>query len=197
MRPQILLTLTACACLLTGCASEGVKPSAPLATPTLMRIVADADMASAAGQYDKAYALLKSGAAAYPADKTPWLRMAQIRFDRGQYSDAIGNASEVLRRDPDDKQANGIVALSGLRLSTKALGDLTRKNNVSAPLRAEARDLSKLLRANLGDDVAVAPAAAQPKATRAAGAKAVRDAAAAKLKGTPPSAAADPFGGLK
>ena len=197
MRSHPLLTLSACVCLLAGCATDTVAPAAPAAPPTLARLVSDADTASAAGQYDKAYALLKSGTLAYPADKTPWLRMAQLRYDRGQYSDAIGSAVEVLRRDPDDKQANGLVALSGLRLSTKALADLTRKNNVSAPLRTEARDLARLLRANLGDEVAAAPPGAPAKGGRASAAKAVREAAAGKGKAAPAGPAADPFGGLK
>jgi hypothetical protein len=45
--------------------------------------------------------------------------MAQMRFDSTNYGEAIVNALEALERDPDDTLANSIVAVSGLRVTSK------------------------------------------------------------------------------
>ncbi|UQV47656.1 tetratricopeptide repeat protein [Janthinobacterium lividum] len=157
--------------------------------------MSDADAAARAGQYERAMTLLQGGGSSYPADKAPWLQMAQMKFDRGQYGDAIGHALEALERDPDDKVANSIVAVSGLRLSGKALADLSRQNNLNGSLRSEAQDLAKLLRASIGEDVLVPPAKRPPAAGKRA---------ATSGSGTPAAkgaaqqgSAADPFSGLK
>ncbi|MEG1323710.1 MAG: hypothetical protein RSD99_02395, partial [Janthinobacterium sp.] len=165
------------------------------AAPTLAQVMSDADAAARAGQYERAMTLLRGGGSSYPADKAPWLQMAQMKFDRGQYGDAIGHALEALERDPDDKVANSIVAVSGLRLSGKALADLSRQNNLNGSLRSEAQDLAKLLRASIGEDVLVPPAkrpsaGGKRAATSGSGAPAAKGAAA-------PGSAADPFSGLK
>jgi hypothetical protein len=154
--------------------------------------MADVDAAVLAGQNDKAYALLKGAGTAFPTDKTPWVRMAQMRFDSTDYGQAIVDALEALERDPDDTLANSIVAVSGLRVTSKALADLSQKNNLSGNVRTEAQELAKLLRSSLGEEVLVAnggrPAAARP--TNAPGRKAIA---------TPPArpASNDPFGALK
>src|SRR6202008_3126435 len=111
--------------------------------------------ASSAGKKEQAVTLWKEAAQAYPADKTPWLSIAQTRYETGQYGDAIINAQEVLVRDPNDTLANSIIAISGLRLSTRALADLSRQNNLSGSLRTESQDLAKLLRESLGESVLV------------------------------------------
>ncbi len=54
--------------------------------------------------------------------------------------------------------ANSIAAVSGLRVASKALAELTRKNNLSGNVKTEAQDLAKLLRTSLGEDVLVAAA---------------------------------------
>ena len=177
--------------LLAGCTTP--EPAAPkkAAAPTLAQVMSDANAAARAGQYERAMDLLKGGGVSYPTDKAPWLQMAQMKFDRGQYGDAIGHALEALERDPDDKVANSIVAVSGLRLSGKALADLSRQNNLNGSLRSEAQELAKLLRVSIGEDVLVPPA----KRSVAAG-KRGASAPAAAAKGTQGSAA-DPFSGLK
>jgi predicted Zn-dependent protease len=157
--------------------------------------MADVDGAVMAGQTDKAYTLLKSAGASFPTDKTPWVRMAQMRFDSTDYGEAIVNALEALERDPDDTLANSIVAVSGLRVTSKALADLSQKNNLSGNVRTEAQELAKLLRSSLGEEVLVAnggrPAA---KPTNTTG---------KKPGGTTPTAPTvraasnDPFGALK
>jgi predicted Zn-dependent protease len=198
MTMKRLLPSLICAALLSACAATGpgagIKSAGGIA-PAL----ADADTALKAGRSDQAFALLKSAGAAYPSDKTPWLRMAQLRFDAGNYGEAIVNALEALERDPDDMLAHSIVAVSGLRVSSKALADLTQKNNLSGTVRTEAQDLARLLRSSLGEEVLVPgpgknvarAAPARKPAIAAAPPPAVAPAARAA------STSSDPFGALK
>jgi len=197
MKPATMLPRIACfasALLLAACATPDQPAPKKPAAPTLAQVMSDADAAARAGQYERAMILLQRGGSSYPADKAPWLQMAQMKFDRGQYGDAIGHALEALERDPDDKVANSIVAVSGLRLSGKALADLSRQNNLNGSLRSEAQDLAKLLRASIGEDVLVPPArrpaAAAGKRAAGSGTPAAKGAAA-------PASGADPFSGLK
>jgi len=192
----------ALAAMLAACASTPPAATTAKRVPTVAAAMAEADAAMVAGQNDKAYAVLKNATTAFPTDKTPWVRMAQMRFDSTDYGAAIVDALEALQRDPDDTLANSIVAVSGLRVTSKALADLSQKNNLTGNVRTEASELAKLLRVSLGEDALVpgARGGAQRKdgssrRTAAAGAGAVP-------AGTPtprPSGAAsnDPFGALK
>jgi hypothetical protein len=97
-------------------------------------------------------------------------------------------------RDPNDRLANSIIAISGLRLSTRALADLSRQNNLSGSIRTESQDLARLLRESLGEQVLVPPPAP------AAPARAVAAKGRARPKAKPAatgSTGADPFGALK
>jgi len=126
--------------------------------------------------------------------------MAQMRFESNNYGEAIVNALEALHRDPDDTLANSVVAVSGLRLSSKALADLTRKNNLSGTVRSEAQDLARLLRNSLNEEVLVTPPGgtrvtrkeSKPKAP-AAGAATTTTTASSQ----PKPGVAGPFGALK
>ena len=162
---------------LAGCATGGGGTAAVSNTVAADTAFAEADAALAAGQGEKAVSLLKAVAVAHPVDKKPWVRMAQIRFDANDYGDAITHAQEALERDPDDTLAYSILAVSGLRVASKALADLTRKNNLQGSVRSEAQDLAKLLRTSLGEDVLVqtrsAPRKETPRARPAAPAPAV------------------------
>jgi len=188
------------ALLLTACATDGsMVRNEPRPTMSLDRALAEADTAVSAGQNDKAMTVLKNAAASYPADKTPWLHMAQLKFDHGSYGEAIIDAQEALQRDPADKLGNSIVAVSGLRLSTKALSDLSQQNNLNGSLRSEAQELAKLLRSSLGEDVLV-PTQANPAHKPPPGPvkKAASTAAApAKNSKSNNQANADPFDALK
>jgi predicted Zn-dependent protease len=179
-----------CAALLTACAGMNGSGSKP---PTLAAAMTDADAAVMAGQSDKAYSILKNASSAFPTEKTPWLRMAQMRYDTKDYGEAIVNALEALERDPDDTLANSIVAVSGLRVSSRALADLTQTNNLSGPVRSEAQDLAKLLRGALGEEKLV-----PEQTTRAIARKeAAKRTAAAAPAPHPAAASSDPFGALK
>ncbi|WP_295994307.1 hypothetical protein [Rugamonas sp.] len=195
MKPHHLLPCLACVLLLSACADGGGLRADGHPAVALDRALADADRAVSAGQTDQAQTILKNAATTYPADKTPWLHLAQIKFDRASYGEAIMNALEALQRDPNDKLGNSIVAVSGLRLSTKALADLSQQNNLNGSLRSEAKDLARLLRASLGEDVLV-PTGAAPTARQAASAK-KSPPRAAHGREAPPAGGDDAFGGLK
>jgi tetratricopeptide (TPR) repeat protein len=166
-----LLPSLICVAALAACAGPAPAPvakSMPMASA-----LADADAAAKAGRGDEAYTILKSAAVANPTDKAPWLRMAQMRFDDKNYGEAIVNGLAAIERDPDDMLAYSLVAVSGLRVSSKALGDLTQKNGFSGSVRNEAQDLANLLHTTLKVEkivpTKIAPArAATPKAATAA-----------------------------
>jgi Flp pilus assembly protein TadD len=155
----------ACAALLSACAT----PPPPKAPVTLASLMEQAELALKAGKNGEAVALLQSAVAAFPADKVPRLRMAQVQFEGQHYGAAISHAQDVLERDPEDMYAHSIVAVSGLRVSSKALTDLVTKNNLTGTVRAEAQDLAKLLRAHIGADIIVPPA--KVKSPKPAGVK--------------------------
>jgi predicted Zn-dependent protease len=156
-RTSQLLGAIVCVATLSACATAPQTTQA-LAKPSLQSMLAQAGTASGSGQKEQAVTLWKQAAVAYPSDKSPWLSIAQTRYEAGQYGDAIVNAQEVLVRDPNDTLANSIIAISGLRLSTRALSDLSRQNNLSGSIRTESQDLAKLLRESLGETVLVPPA---------------------------------------
>jgi Tfp pilus assembly protein PilF len=156
---------------LSACTTAPVAPQVA-AKPSLQSMLAQAGTASSSGQKEQAVKLWQQAAQAYPSDKSPWLSIAQTRYEAGQYGEAIVNAQEVLVRDPNDTLANSIIAISGLRLSTRSLADLSRQNNLSGSIRTESQDLAKLLRESLGETVLVPPRApAQQAATPARRAK--------------------------
>lgn len=192
MRKSLTAVLIGAA-MLTGCATDSpVLRGEKHGLQTLESMLADADRAAAAGQHEKWHGVLKAAAANYPAEKAPWLQMAQMRFDRGNYSDAIAHAQEALQRDPADKQAHSIIAVSGLRLSTRSLAELSQQSNLGS-VRNEAQELARMLRATLGEEVLV-PVAGGIKGPR-------KIAPPIKLplprSTSNPSTSADPFGALK
>lgn len=193
-RTSQLLGAIVCVATLSACATAP-QSSQALAKPSLQSILAQAGTASGSGQKEQAVTLWKEAAAAYPSDKAPWLSIAQTRYEAGQYGDAIINAQEVLVRDPNDTLANSIIAISGLRLSTRSLADLSRQNNLSGSIRTESQDLAKLLRESLGETVLVPPAPA-PTQT-AAPARGKVPAAAKKGKAKSGETSANPFDALK
>jgi tetratricopeptide (TPR) repeat protein len=145
-----LSRIGAAAALLAALSACSTAPKVP-ATPQLQDLLSEAGKAAAGGNKEQAVTLWKQSAALFPAEKAPWSHIAQTRYEAGQYGDAIQAALEVLVRDPNDKLANSIIAISGLRLSTRALNDLSRQNNLSGSLKNESQELAKLLRESLGE----------------------------------------------
>ncbi len=150
IKKRVLTSILSIA-VLAGCASTTPAP-APKAAP-MASAMAEADAAVKAGRSDQAYTILKAAAVAHPTDKSPWLRMAQLRFDDKNYGEAIVTGLQAIERDPDDMLAYSLVAVSGLRVSSKALGDLTHKNGFSGSVRSEAQDLATLLHTKLGGPI--------------------------------------------
>jgi tetratricopeptide (TPR) repeat protein len=177
-----------CALTLSACSTAPTKPAAPA---SLQELLSKASDASAAGKKEQAVTMWQQAAAAYPADKAPWTSIAQTRYDAGQYGEAILGAQEVLVRDPNDQLANSIIAISGLRLSTRAIGDLSRQNKLTGTTRSESHDLAKLLRENLGDPILVPVTPARPPAVAE---RTTRTPAAKKPAAKPD---VDPFSTLK
>lgn len=179
---------------LAGCATDmPLQRGDSARLQTLESMLADADRAAAGGLQEKSHAVLKAAAEKFPAEKAPWLQMSQMRFDRGNYSDAIVQAQQVLERDPADKQAHSIIAVSGLRLSTRSLAELSQQSNLGGSVRSEAQELARMLRTTLGEEVLV-PVAGAGKAPR----KTAMPIKPPAPRGAPnPSTAADPFGALK
>ncbi len=127
MRIHYLIPLLAAVALLSSCAEmeAAPKPLTPIAA------IAEAELVFKAGRHEQAFTMLQTTAFAYPLDKSPWIRMAQLRFERGQYGEAINHAAHAVELDPDDKLAHTILAVSGLRVSSKALTDLARYSDAT------------------------------------------------------------------
>jgi len=178
--------------LLGGCAA-----TAPFEAGTkLDEMLAAAAAASSAGKSEQAISALQAAAGAFPAAKEPWREMAQMHFDSGNYGPAISSAQEVLQRDPEDQLASSIIAVSGLRISTRALADLSRQNHLSGSLRTEAEGLAKLLRETLGEPVLV-PARARAAATPARPVVVAQPARRRAANPAPETSGGNPFGSLK
>ena len=188
------LAVAAIAATLSACATA---PTAPPPVPKLADLLSQASQAATSGQREKAVTLWQQTAKAYPADKTPWTNIAQTRYDAGQYGEAIINAQEILVRDPNDKLANSIIAISGLRLSTRAIGDLSRQNNLTGTLRTESQDLAKLLRESLGESVLFPTPSSKAVADRNTDRPKPKDKKPSSKPAADNDSKADPFSALK
>lgn len=164
MKSTQLLSYLIGAAMLAGCASA---PVAPAPQPSMLALMAEAELAIKNGRRARALDILHTTSVLYPHDKSAFLRTAQLQFEAHHYGETIASAQQALERDPDDIVAHSLVAVSGLRVSSKALADLTIKNNLTGSVRAEAQDLAKLLRTSIGGDIIIAPARPAPAAETA------------------------------
>lgn len=138
--------------MLSGCLTISPLAQRPApAVPSVEASMAEADTLLRANQRNKAIAVLLEAAANHPTKSEPVLRVAQLHYDRANYGEAITHAAGALEREPSNLLANSILAVSGLRVSTKALADLAKRNNISGSVRSEATDLAQLIRASLGE----------------------------------------------
>jgi hypothetical protein len=153
--------------LLAGCASTDKLSDAGLpgsaAQPPLEGFLQQAQAASQQGLHDKSRRTLREAAMAYPAAKEPWLRLAEDYFRQGDYGNAILAAQEVTQRDARHPLAQSVLAVSGLRVSAQALGELRERSSFEVGSRDEAVELTKQMRAHLGEPVLV-PVKADPAA---------------------------------
>jgi tetratricopeptide (TPR) repeat protein len=153
-----------------GCASVA-PPSAPAAAVTapklepLSELMAKAEaLAAAENGQEPARAAYRSAAKLYPTNKQPWLKLGESYFASGDYGNAILACQEVIERDPNDKIASGLLAVSGLRVSSKALASLrTDESGLSGDVKSEAKNLVLQLREVVRQSELV-PASAPEKA---------------------------------
>jgi tetratricopeptide (TPR) repeat protein len=199
----------AAAAALSACSTTPQVGEAP-PPPPYEQLLEDGRQAQKAGNTQQALASWQQAAKQNPSAKEPWLRMAQMHFDAGDYGNAITEAQEAMQRDGSDAVANGLLAVSGLRVSSAALARM-HADTLSNSTRGEAEALAKTLRELLGAPVLVPqPAAAASAPPRSARARAAASAAAQPSGGAKPVAAAaspstapakaaarDPFGALR
>jgi hypothetical protein len=217
MKASDLIRLTAVAVamssmvLLSACGSFGSKPppSPPAkAIAELPELMAQGAAAETDGLKVAALRRYEEAAQLYPTSKQPWLRIAHIQFDSGNYGEAIVAAQQVVSRDDTDKVARSILSVSGLRVAAKAVADLSKNRALVGSVRTEAQELASVLRESLGENVLVpaqvpvAPARPRPVASSApSGTAATAPAGSAARRPVAPEAAStgsgSPFSSLK
>jgi hypothetical protein len=136
------------AIVLSGCATTGGGKDVGQGFDQLMT---DSEAAGKAGLQEKSLDLLERATKEYPARKEPWLRLAQTYFSSQDYGQAILASEEVLQRDGKDLVARSILAVSGLRVSARALGQLREDQVITGDVKVEAKLLARTLRDTLGE----------------------------------------------
>lgn len=154
------LALSASLAIISGCASGPRQDAEARPLPSklepLSELMARAQAAEAVeGGRERARLVYREAAKVYPTDKRPWSRLAQSYFDAGDYGNAVLAAQEVVLRDANDTAAQGLLAVSGLRISTAALSALRTQNGLNTSTRSEAEDMARNLRSILGEAVLV------------------------------------------
>ncbi|MGY4882599.1 hypothetical protein EI541_16140 [Xanthomonas citri pv. eucalyptorum] len=156
---------------------------------------AEAEVTS--GGAEQALKTFEDAGRADPTRKEPWVRIAQLQFDRANYARAIVAAQEVLQRDPNDLVADGVLTVAGFRIANQSLQRLQNRGALaSGTARKEAETLASTLRATMGDDILQPeePKKRKPvRNTRRAATPVAKDPAPAKET---PRASADPFQNL-
>jgi tetratricopeptide (TPR) repeat protein len=155
--------------MLMGCASalKVETTAAPVAAASNAEPMGDyltraQALGEGEGEREQARLIYRAAAKAYPADKRPWLRLAQSYFDARDYGNAVLAAQEVAQRDASDVTAQSLLAISGLRISTAALSTLRSPNHMNSTARQEAEQMAQSLRTILGEPVLV-PTVAEPE----------------------------------
>jgi tetratricopeptide (TPR) repeat protein len=204
-----LCLLAACVSLLTACAATNGGSYG--SQNTLEKLSREADTELAKGQREKAVALLNQAAKENPTSMVPWLKLANIWFESGNYPSSILAANEVLQRDAGNQEAQAMMVVSGLRVAAGAVTGLRSVSSVNAGARAEAENLTNALRAVVGETVLIpnqteaGPAVSTARAKHPSSAKPnpgpavspAKPAVKAPPKSSPASGGADPFKSLK
>jgi hypothetical protein len=178
---------------LAACATKPVEPAPAPQTETLPDLMHKADTAMASGDKAKGRELYQAATKIDPTSKAPWVKLAEGYFEDADYGNAVLAAQEVLHRDNTDNVGAGILAVSGLRISTAAITVLRQQNNITAGTRGEAETLTRNLRELLGENVLVPrpdPAPAPRPRPRAATPAAANTAAAMPAATTPSTTSA-------
>ncbi len=168
--------------LLSGLAACSSSPKKAEVVP-FETTLSNAEAQVTVGGADAAITAFEEAAKADPTRKEPWVRIAQLQFDQGQYARAIVAAEEVLQRDPEDLVADGVITVAGFRVANQSLTRLQGRGALASDTaRKEAQTLANTLRTTMGDAIladptpkpkprartrttrSVAPAASQPAA---------------------------------
>lgn len=159
--------------------TDSVAAEAPAAPAVEDPVVAYLESARAAmevaGGEETARQIYREAIAAFPTDKRPWLGLAQSYYELSDFGNAILAAQEVVVRDPEDDVAHGILAISGLRVSTMALGSMRESGELNDAARREAEIMARNLQVLFGKDN---NASRSQAASREAAIAAAREAAA-------------------
>lgn len=146
-----LAMLMCVASITSGCATIGES----LSVNDGDQLLREAQQALRSGAKVRAQKLFEDASKTNPADKKPWVSLAQLHFDEGNYAQAITAGQEVLARDVKDQVARSIVLVSSLRVASKSLAEMRDLNQWTGDARAEAKKVASILRENLGEEVLV------------------------------------------
>ena len=138
--------------------SPSVDPAAPApAIVSMDEWMARGDAAAQEGDHTKARDAWRAAAKDYPTAKQPWLKLSEDYFNAADYGNAVLAAQEALQRDPRDRLANSVLAVSGLRLTAGSLAALRDDGAYAVGSRDEAVAVTHSLREALGEPVLVPP----------------------------------------
>lgn len=133
--------------LLVGCATAPKNVPPPFDS-----IMSQAEAKVSASDTEGAIKTFEEAARVDPTRKEPWVRIAQLQFDRGNYARAIIAAEETLQRAPDDLVADGVMTVSGFRLANYSLMRLQKRGIfTSTTARQEAKTLAAAMQSILND----------------------------------------------
>jgi outer membrane protein assembly factor BamD (BamD/ComL family) len=205
--PFVIVAMVVSGSMLTACSTmDGGLDQKRIKEMPVESVMSSSDKAIAAGDNEKALALLDAGAKAYPTSPQPWLKKAQLYFKAANYPSAILAAEEAIQRDPANEEAKAIALVSSLRIAVKYVSDLRALNDLKGDVRPDAEQLARKLRDTLNATVLV------PTATKDAAADPEPKPAPVRYKRPPlqrpaitaapaaeppPSSSSNPFGSLK
>lgn len=150
---RMLATLFLGASLLAGCTTTA--PAGGIVDEKIENTMRDAEAEFAKGNREKAIALLEQVTKDSPTSATPWMKMANIWFETGNYPSSILAANEVLQRDSTNQEAKGLLVVGGLRVAAGAVADLRPGAAIGVSARTDAENLTNTLRSMLGEKVLV------------------------------------------
>ena len=164
LRPVCVVLLSS---ILAACASS---PKKQAEAPSFDSLESQAETLVTTSGPDAAIDGFEKASRADPTRKEPWVRIAQLQFDRGNYANAIMAAEEVLQRDPDDAVADGVMTVAGFRIANQSLQRLQGRGALASDTaRREAQTLADTLRATMGDAILAPPrSTAKPARKRSA-----------------------------
>lgn len=148
------------------------------------------DAAAKDGDHVKARDAWRAAARDYPTAKQPWLKLSEDYFNAADYGNAVLAAQEALQRDPRDRMANSVLAVSGLRLTAGSLAALREDGAYPVGSRNEAVSVTRALREALGEPVLVPQTEAPPKNRKPVGRSGARPPTPGAPGATAPAAAA-------